>query len=127
MAEVPEEAVRLLQFGESLNMEENIERLLGQVIKKNRRSVSQNSMMWALLGDISDQVEWHGQRLSKKDWKWIFTAAIRKQRMVPGIEGGMVYLGEPTSGMSKQEMADMLDLIMSFGNDHDVVWSDQPE
>lgn len=108
-------------------MEENIERLLGQVIKKNRRSVSQNSMMWALLGDISDQVEWHGQRLSKKDWKWIFTAAIRKQRMVPGIEGGMVYLGEPTSGMSKQEMADMLDLIMSFGSDHNVVWSDQPE
>jgi len=108
-------------------MEENIERLLGQVIKKNRRSVSQNAMMWALLGDISDQVEWHGQRLSKKDWKWIFTAAIRKQRMVPGIEGGMVYLGEPTSGMSKQEMADMLDLIMSFGSDHDVVWSDQPE
>jgi len=108
-------------------MEENIERLLGQVIKKNRRSVSQNSMMWALLGDISDQVEWHGQRLSKKDWKWIFTAAIRKQRMVPGIEGGMVYLGEPTSGMSKQEMADMLDLIMSFGSDHDVVWSDQHE
>jgi hypothetical protein len=108
-------------------MEENIERLLGQVIKKNRRSVSQNSMMWALLGDISDQVEWHGQRLSKKDWKWIFTAAIRKQRMVPGIEGGMVYLGEPTSGMSKQEMADMLYLIMSFGSDHYVVWSDQPE
>jgi hypothetical protein len=127
MAEVPEEAVRLLQFRGSLNMEENIERLLGQVIKKNRRSVSQNSMMWALLGDISDQIEWHGQRLSKKDWKWIFTAAIRKQRMVPGIEGGMVYLGEPTSGMSKQEMADMLDLIMSFGSDHDVVWSDQPE
>jgi hypothetical protein len=127
MAKVPEEAVRLLQFRGSLNMEENIERLLGQVIKKNRRSVSQNSMMWALLGDISDQIEWHGQRLSKKDWKWIFTAAIRKQRMVPGIEGGMVYLGEPTSGMSKQEMADMLDLIMSFGSDHDVVWSDQPE
>ena len=108
-------------------MEENIERLLGQVIKKNRRSIGQNAMMWALLGDISNQVEWHGQRLSKKDWKWIFTAAIRKQRMVPGIEGGMVYLGEPTSGMSKQEMADMLDLIMSFGSDHDVVWSDQPE
>lgn len=127
MAEVPEETVRLLQFRGSLNVEENIERLLGQVIKKNRRSVSQNAMMWALLGDISDQVEWHGQRLSKKDWKWIFTAAIRKQRMVPGIEGGMVYLGEPTSGMSKQEMADMLDLILSFGNDHDVVWSDQPE
>jgi hypothetical protein len=47
--------------------------------------------------------------------------------MVPGIEGGMVYLGEPTSGMSKQEMSDMLYLMLSFGNDHGVVWSDQSE
>lgn len=105
----------------------DLEQLLGQVIKKNRRSLGQNAMMWAILSDISDQVEWHGDRLSKRDWKWVFTAAIRKQRMVPGIEGGMVFLGEPTSGMSKKEMADMIDLMLSFGNDHDVVWSDQPE
>ena len=105
----------------------DLEQLLGQVIKKNRRSLGQNAMMWAILSNISDQVEWHGERLSKRDWKWVFTAAIRKQRMVPGIEGGMVFLGEPTSGMSKKEMADMIDLMLSFGNDHDVVWSDQPE
>lgn len=105
----------------------DLEQLLGQVIKKNRRSLGQNAMMWAILSDISDQVEWHGERLSKRDWKWVFTAAIRKQRMVPGIEGGMVFLGEPTSGMSKKEMADMIDLMLSFGVDHGVVWSDQPE
>jgi len=29
--------------------------------------------------------------------------------------------------MSKQEMADMLDMMISFGNDHDVVWSEQSE
>jgi len=104
-----------------------LENLLGQLIKKNCRTLGQNAMMWAMLGDISDQVEWYGQKLSKQDWKWVFTAAIRKQRMVPGVEGGIVFLGEPTSGMSKQEMADMLDLIISFGNDHDVVWSEQTE
>lgn len=105
----------------------DLEQVLGQVIKKNRRSTGQNAMMWAILGDISDQVEWHGEKLSKRDWKWVFTAAIRKQRMVPGIEGDMVYLGEPTSGMSKKEMSDMIDLMLSFGVDHGVVWSDQPE
>jgi len=117
-------------WGESnpdTQIESNLESVLRKVIKKNRRSIGQNAMMWAILGDISDQVEWHGQKLSKKDWKWVFTAAIRKQRMVPGIEGGMVYLGEPTSGMSKQELSDMIDMMLSFGNDHDVVWSDQPE
>lgn len=108
-------------------MDQNLESLIGAVIKKNRRSLGQNALMWSLLGDLSDQVEWHGERLSKRDWKWVFTAALRKQRMVPGIEGGMVFLGEPTSGMSKQEMADMIDLILSFGNEHEVVWSDQPD
>jgi hypothetical protein len=110
-----------------MTMEQNLESLIGTVIKKNRRTLGQNAMMWAMLGDISDQVEWYGQRLSKRDWKWIFTAALRKQRMVPGIEGGMVFLGEPTSGMSKQEMADMIDMIIAFGIDHDVVWSEQSD
>ena len=65
-------------------VESNLEEVFSKVIKKNRRSVSQNAMMWATLGDISDQDEWHGQKLSKRDWKWVFTAAVRKQRMVPG-------------------------------------------
>jgi hypothetical protein len=112
---------------ESSRMDQNFEHILGQIIKKNRRSVGQNAMMWALLRDISDQVEWHGQKMTVQDWKWVFTAAIRKQRMVPGIEGGMVYLGEPTSKMSKQDMTDLIELIISFGIERDVVWSDDPE
>lgn len=100
-----------------------IEKLLSKIINKNRRTLSQNAMMWSMLGDISDQVEWYGEKMSKQDWKWIFTASIRRQRMVPGIEGGMVFLGEPTSGMSKQEMADMIYMIISFGNEHSVEWS----
>lgn len=104
-------------------MDQELERIIGQAIKGNRRTTSQNSLMWSLLGDISRQVEWHDHKLSKKDWKWIFTAAIRRQRMVPGIDGGMVYLGEPTSGMSKQEMADMIDMIYAFGAERGVEWS----
>jgi hypothetical protein len=82
--------------------------------------------MWALLSDISHQVEWHGEKMSKKDWKWVFTAAIRRQRMVPGVDGGMVFLGEPTSGMSKQEMSDLIELVYAFGAEHGVEWSDHP-
>jgi hypothetical protein len=105
-------------------MDAELEVAIGQVIKKNRRSIGQNALMWALLSDISRQVEWHGQKLTKKDWKWIFTAAIRRQRMVPGVDGGMVYLGEPTSGMSKQEMSDLIELVYSFGAEHQVEWTD---
>ena len=103
-------------------MEPELEIAIAQVIKKNRRSVGQNS----LLSDISHQVEWHGEKMSKKDWKWVFTAAIRRQRMVPGVDGGMVFLGEPTSGMSKQEMSDLIELVYAFGAEHGVEWSDHP-
>lgn len=107
-------------------MDQELETVIGKIIKKNRRSLGQNALMWSLLADISDQVEWHGQKLSKKDWKWVFTAAIRRQRMVPGIDGGMVFLGEPTSGMSKQEMSDLIELLYSFGAEHGVEWADPP-
>lgn len=107
-------------------MDPDIEIALGQAIKQNRRTSGQNALMWSLLGDISRQVEWHGEKMSKKDWKWVFTAAIRKQRMVPGIEGGIVFLGEPTSGMSKKEISDLIELIYAFGADHGVEWAESP-
>lgn len=105
-------------------MEQEIEAIIGEVIKRNRRTLSQNALMWSLLSDLSKQVIWADQKLSKQDWKWVFTAAVRKQRIVPGIDGEMVYLGEPTSGMSKKEMSDMIDMICAFGNERGVEWTD---
>lgn len=98
-------------------------RIIKLLIKRKRRSSPQNNKMWSLLGDISDQVEWYGEKLTAKDWKWVFTAAVRAQRMVPGIDGGLVFLGEPTSAMSKAEMSELIDCIIAFGVDHDVKWT----
>jgi len=105
-------------------MNADLEELLGRIIKENRRSLNQNSLMWALLSDVARQVEWHGQKLSKNDWKWIFTAAVRNQRMVPGLEGGIVFLGEPTSAMSKKEFGELIDLIYAFGTERGVEWTE---
>lgn len=90
------------------------------------RTAEQNRIMWALLGDIAAQVVWHGQRLTKEEWKWVFSAAVRKQKMVAGIDGGLVLIGFPTSAMSKQELSDMIDCISAFGNEQGVDWSDPP-
>lgn len=78
------------------------------------RSLDQNAMLWATLRLISKHVEWHGEKLKPEEWKDIFTAAIRKQRSVPGLDGGLVFLGLHTSRMSKSEMSELLDLIDSF-------------
>ena len=91
------------------------------------RTAAQNDLMWPSLREISKHVEWHGQHLPPEDWKDIFTAALRKQRAVPGIEGGLVFLGLHTSKMSKQEMTDLMELIFSFGVEHGVQFPEQGE
>lgn len=90
--------------------------------KRETRSTAQNALLWARLTDIARDVDWHGQKLSTQDWKEMSTAAIKKQRVVPGIEGGFVVLGASTSKMTKQEMGELLDFLMAFGDQHGVSW-----
>jgi sulfite reductase beta subunit-like hemoprotein len=91
------------------------------------RTLEQNARMWALLTDISEQVEWYGKRLTPEDWKHVFTASLRKLTVVPNLDGsGFVALGLSTSRMSKRELGDLMELIAAFGSERGVVWS-EPE
>lgn len=58
----------------------------------------------------------------------MFTASLRKARVVPGIDpGSFVLLGLHTSAMSKEEMSMLLELIYAFGAEHGVVFHDPTE
>jgi hypothetical protein len=92
-------------------------------VTKETRSSAQNARMWAMLQDVADQVEWHGRRLSKEDWKHIFSASLKKQDAVPGIDGGFVVLGQSTSKMTVGEMGDLMTLMEAFGAEHGVQFS----
>ena len=94
---------------------------------KSIRSLDQNSKMWAMLTDISRQVEWYGEKLSPENWKDMITAALNRQKVVPGIEGGFVALGSRTSKMSIREMIDVIDFAYAFGADKDIKWTDPKE
>jgi sulfite reductase beta subunit-like hemoprotein len=92
------------------------------------RTLEQNARMWALLTDISEQVEWYGKRLTPEDWKHVFTASLRKLTVVPNLDGtGFVALGLSTSRMSKKELGDLMELIAAFGSERGVVWSESDE
>jgi hypothetical protein len=86
-----------------------------------KRSVPQNDLMWSRLTEISENVVWYGQKLSPDDWKDVFTASLRKARVVPGLDAGsFVPLGMRTSDMSKEEMTALLDLIDAFAAERGV-------
>lgn len=87
------------------------------------RSLDQNAALWAMLSDVSDQVEWYGNQLKPEEWKHVFTAALKRYKVVPGLDGGFVAVGMSTSAMSKREFSELLELIQAFGNERGVRWS----
>lgn len=93
-------------------------------VSEPTRNLEQNAKLWAMLSDVAEQVDWYGTKLSSEDWKTMFTAALRKERVVPGINGGFVVLGQSTSKMSKSEFSDLIELINAFAADSGVIWSD---
>ena len=84
------------------------------------RSLEQNRLMWANLEDIAQQVIWHGLKLDKYEWKDVLTAGLKKQKIVPGIEGGFVVIGARTSKMSIAEMNELIELAVMFGTQQGV-------
>jgi hypothetical protein len=93
--------------------------------KAAKRSLPQNDKLWAMLTEVSRQVNWHGRKLTPDDWKIIFTASLRKADVIPGIDPNTVVpLGMSTSSMSKAEFGDLLELIHAFGAQHGVIFSD---
>lgn len=101
---------------------------------KDTRSIKQNRRMWALLTDVSKQVEWpihypdtdnewRMEYLDPEEWKDILSSGLRKeQRAAAGIGGGLVLLGQRTSKMTIKEMMELQDFIEYFGNERGVIW-----
>ena len=92
-------------------------------IKDATRSLEQNSRLWAMLADVSRQVDWYGRKLTPEEWKHVFSASLKKQDVVPGLDGGFVVLGLSTSKMTIREMGELMELIEAFGAEKSVRFS----
>lgn len=94
-----------------------------------QRSIDQNSALWAALGDIARQRDYHGLKLSPDDWKVLFLDALdRDTRMVPNLDGtGMVGIGRSSSSLSVEEFSGLLSIVYAWGNANGIVWSDKPD
>lgn len=93
------------------------------------RSSLQNSLMWALLGDVSRQVKWQVDNnyiyMTPDDWKDVLTAGLKKHaKLAQGIDGGVVMLGCRTSKMSTKELAELIEFIYWFGSENSVKWTE---
>lgn len=94
--------------------------------KSPKRTIPQNDKLWSMLSEVAVQLPWHGLKLTPQDWKFIFLDALKRElRVVPNLDGtGFVNLGRSSSDLSKEEMGDLLELVMQFGASHDVKFQD---
>lgn len=89
-------------------------------LREEARSDAMNRRMWAMLRDISRQVDWYGQKLDETDWKHVFSASVEKQRAVPSLDGGFVVLGVSTRKQSKKWFSDMFEVMEAFAAERQV-------
>lgn len=96
-------------------------------LKASKRSLPQNSRLWAMLSDIATQKEHAGRKWTPDQWKCLFMKAVgREMQFIPSLEGeGFIPYGNHSSDLSKEEMSNMIELMLSWGAENGVVFHDK--
>lgn len=95
-------------------------------LKGPRRTIPQSDRMWAMLGDISKQKEHFGMKYDSETWKKIFMAELgREPQFVPSLYGEQpIEIGHSSSDLSKEEMSDLITLMLAWGDQNGVQFHD---
>lgn len=96
-------------------------------IKEPKRTLEQNDALWAYLTDVAAQREHQGRKYDAETWKSIFMNALgTEMKFVPTLAGDSVFpLGMRSSKLSKREMSDLIEFIVSWGVQHGVIFHDK--
>jgi hypothetical protein len=84
------------------------------------RNGAQNALLHSLLGEIAEKVEWAGKLRTAETWKRLTCAAwLRAEgeslELLPALDGkGVDFVYSPTSTLSKQQMASLIDYVTAF-------------
>lgn len=84
-------------------------------------TAKQRRMLNAVCGDLADQLSWHGNRLSKDDWRHMVAGTILGWRMMPAIDRGdgaqgFIMLGGSSLKLSRSQAADAITALLQIGD-----------
>lgn len=96
--------------------------------KAEKRSLDQNSRMWAMLTDVAVQKEHAGRKYTADQWKVLFMHACgREVQFIPSLDNAtFIPWGQSSSDLSKEEMTELQEFIAAWGAEHGVVFN-EPE
>ena len=82
----------------------------------------QRNLLNAACQDLSSQIKWHGNRLSKDDWRHLISGTVLGWRMMPAVdlgEGkaqGFIMLGGSSMDLNKANCAKAIDMAFAIGD-----------
>lgn len=96
-------------------------------IKAVKRSLDQNSKLWAMLSEIAIQKEHAGRKYTPDQWKTLFMHACgREVQFIPSLDGQtFVPWGNRSSDLSKDEMSMLIEFIHCWGAENGVSFHDE--
>jgi hypothetical protein len=93
-------------------------------IAPEKRSLDQNSKMWAMLSDIS-RAKPEGRRHTPEVWKCLFMSACGHEvAFETGLDDRPFPIGFHSSSLTKAQMSDLIEFIYAYGARQNVVWSE---
>lgn len=93
-------------------------------ISAAKRSDDQNAKMWAMLSDVS-RAKPEGRMHTPEVWKCLFMNAMGYETAFEmGLDNRPFPVGFRSSQLTKAQMSDLIELIYSYGAQHNVKWSE---
>lgn len=82
----------------------------------------QRKILNAACGDLADQISWHGQKLSKDDFRHLISGTVLGWRMMPAFDhgegnAGFIMLGGSSLDLSKTQCIDAITMAFHLGDD----------
>lgn len=93
--------------------------------KEPQRTLDQNSLLWAMLTDVSRQKTHAGRRYTTDQWKCLFMHACgREMQFLPALDNGtFIPYGQSSSDLSVREMSDLIEFMTAWGTENGVIFS----
>ena len=95
-------------------------------LRHEKRSLAENAMLHALLGQISREVEWAGKKRDVETWKRLLVAAWCRARgehveMLPALDGhGVDIVFRRTSQLTRSECAELIEYVLAWAAEHGI-------
>ena len=84
-------------------------------------TLEQRKLLNAACGDLAGQLVWHGNRLTKDDWRHVLCGTVLGWRLMPAVDigdgrPGMIMLGGSSLNLRKEECTDAITMAFHIGD-----------